>query len=425
MRVRLDPRQWSLGARIGVALVLIALIPLAIIARVSIAAGQRAVEDAQLTSVSASAQAAASSFDEYVSGVGRRADSLATQAEVFAFLDARARGQQAPPPLFGGELSQPDLRAVAVVDPAGTIALATTNPSAAVGSRYFLTGSKVTDDWFTQAVGGRSSFGALEVDERTGSTSLIVGAPARRPGSAAIGVVAIEVRGEDLAEAIATAANASGDQRLLVNSDGIVVVARDSRLVGRSLREIGLGSVQSALAEEPSGTVSDAELRDRGRQIAAYDTTSTGAAVVVLQPRDRFFGPIDDLAATTNAFLVVVGLIAVAVAVILARRLSRRVRVLTTAALAVEAEQPVPETALAEVAKSHDDIGRLARVFAKMAEQVAIREQRLREQVKALRVEIDQERRRRSVEEVTDSDFFRDLQTKAATMRERVKGQDE
>jgi HAMP domain-containing protein len=357
--------------------------------------------------------------------VGRRADSLATQAEVFAFLDARARGQQAPPPLFGGELSQPDLRAVAVVDPAGTIALATTNPSAAVGSRYFLTGSKVTDDWFTQAVGGRSSFGALEVDERTGSTSLIVGAPARRPGSAAIGVVAIEVRGEDLAEAIATAANASGDQRLLVNSDGIVVVARDSRLVGRSLREIGLGSVQSALAEEPSGTVSDAELRDRGRQIAAYDTTSTGAAVVVLQPRDRFFGPIDDLAATTNAFLVVVGLIAVAVAVILARRLSRRVRVLTTAALAVEAEQPVPETALAEVAKSHDDIGRLARVFAKMAEQVAIREQRLREQVKALRVEIDQERRRRSVEEVTDSDFFRDLQTKAATMRERVKGQDE
>jgi hypothetical protein len=29
------------------------------------------------------------------------------------------------------------------------------------------------------------------------------------------------------------------------------------------------------------------------------------------------------------------------------------------------------------------------------------------------------------VEEVTDSDFFRDLQTKAATMRERVKGQDE
>jgi hypothetical protein len=135
MRVRLDPRQWSLGARIGVALVLIALIPLAIIARVSIAAGQRAVEDAQLTSVSASAQAAASSFDEYVSGVGRRADSLATQAEVFAFLDARARGQQAPPPLFGGELSQADVRAVAVVDPAGTIALATTNPSAAVGSR--------------------------------------------------------------------------------------------------------------------------------------------------------------------------------------------------------------------------------------------------------------------------------------------------
>jgi hypothetical protein len=425
MRERLDPRNWSLGARIGIALVLIALIPLAIIARVSIDAGQEAVEDAQLTSVSASAQAAASSLDEYISGVTRRADSLATQAEVVAFLDARVRGQQAPAPQFGGELSQPDVRAVAVIDPTGTIALASTNPSAAVDSRYFLAGSKVTDEWFTQSVGGRSSVGVLEVDERTGSTSLIVGAPARRPGSAALGVVAIEVRGEDLAEAIATASNASGDQRLLVNPEGVVVIARDSRLVGQTLRQIGLGSVQDALADEPSGTVSDAELRDRGAQIAAFDTTTTGASVVVLQPRDRFFGPIDDLARTTNAFLIVVGLIAVAVAVVLARRLSRRVRVLTNAALAVEAEQPVPETALAEVSKSHDDIGRLARVFAKMAEQVAIREQRLREQVKALRVEIDQERRLRSVEEVTDSDFFRDLQTKAATMRDRVKGQGE
>jgi uncharacterized OsmC-like protein len=57
-----------------------------------------------------------------------------------------------------------------------------------------------------------------------------------------------------------------------------------------------------------------------------------------------------------------------------------------------------------------------------MAEQVAVRERRLKEQVRSLKVEVDQERRRKEVQEVTDSDFFRDLEGRAAEMRRRAKG---
>jgi hypothetical protein len=57
-----------------------------------------------------------------------------------------------------------------------------------------------------------------------------------------------------------------------------------------------------------------------------------------------------------------------------------------------------------------------------MAEQVKVREQRLKEQVRSLKVEVDQERRRKEVQEVTDSDFFRDLEGRAAEMRRRAKG---
>ena len=44
------------------------------------------------------------------------------------------------------------------------------------------------------------------------------------------------------------------------------------------------------------------------------------------------------------------------------------------------------------------------------------------EMPKRVKVEVDQERRRKEVEEVTDSDFFRDLEGRAAEMRRRAKG---
>jgi len=60
-------------------------------------------------------------------------------------------------------------------------------------------------------------------------------------------------------------------------------------------------------------------------------------------------------------------------------------------------------------------------VFVRMAEQVVIREKKLREQVRAMRIEIDHSKRAESVEALTESDFFKDLQTRAGTMRQKMK----
>jgi CHASE3 domain sensor protein len=50
-----------------------------------------------------------------------------------------------------------------------------------------------------------------------------------------------------------------------------------------------------------------------------------------------------------------------------------------------------------------------------------IREQALRVEVAQLRIEIDKAKQQRQVEEIIDTDFFRELQTKAETMRQRRK----
>jgi CheY-like chemotaxis protein len=88
------------------------------------------------------------------------------------------------------------------------------------------------------------------------------------------------------------------------------------------------------------------------------------------------------------------------------------------AAAAVEAGEFDPET-LARVATRRDELGRLARVFQRMAHEVHAREQRLKQEVQQLRIEIDEARTARQVAEITETDYFQDLQRKADQLRIR------
>lgn len=77
---------------------------------------------------------------------------------------------------------------------------------------------------------------------------------------------------------------------------------------------------------------------------------------------------------------------------------------------------------LADVAARSDALGVLARRFATMAAEVRAREERLRAEVLELRIEIDQARQAKRVSEITDTDFFRDLRSRASTLRQTVRG---
>ena len=94
----------------------------------------------------------------------------------------------------------------------------------------------------------------------------------------------------------------------------------------------------------------------------------------------------------------------------------RGVAQVTAAAAAIEAETFDPES-LAEAATRPDELGQLARVFRRMAREVYAREQRLRQEVQQLRIEIDRARAADQVAEITETDYFRSLQEKARELR--------
>lgn len=64
-----------------------------------------------------------------------------------------------------------------------------------------------------------------------------------------------------------------------------------------------------------------------------------------------------------------------------------------------------------------DELDRLSKVFELMVGKVEHREQNLRIQVQKLQIEIDESKRQNQVSEIVDTDFFRDLQSKAEELR--------
>jgi DNA-binding response OmpR family regulator len=88
----------------------------------------------------------------------------------------------------------------------------------------------------------------------------------------------------------------------------------------------------------------------------------------------------------------------------------------TDAAAAVEADKFAAD-GLADVVKRPDELGQLARVFQRMAHEVVAREKQLKLQIQVLRIEIDHAKKTRQVSEITETEYFQELQKKAKALR--------
>jgi methyl-accepting chemotaxis protein len=98
-----------------------------------------------------------------------------------------------------------------------------------------------------------------------------------------------------------------------------------------------------------------------------------------------------------------------------------QVKVVMAAAAAVEENQFEPSS-LDGLAKREDALGQLARVFQKMAREVHLREEKLKQQVKELKIVLDESRQKKKVAEITETDYFKSLQREADALRNIISG---
>ena len=69
--------------------------------------------------------------------------------------------------------------------------------------------------------------------------------------------------------------------------------------------------------------------------------------------------------------------------------------------------------------KNRDEIDILASVFASMVQKVYKREQKLKRQVAQLKIEIDEKKQASEVSQIVDTDFFKELQSRADNLRSK------
>jgi HAMP domain-containing protein len=185
----------------------------------------------------------------------------------------------------------------------------------------------------------------------------------------------------------------------------------------------GIPPELQALARGEPGEMTDLRVAGRGDFTDVAQPILAGVAGYVHVGIDR--GGIESQirSAIVGQVLLIcaIFLVSVLASYWLVNRIAAPIDEVSHAAAAVETGAFEPES-LAHVAGRGDELGQLARVFQRMAREVYAREQRLKQQVQELQIEIDQAKKERQVAEITETEYFQDLQKRAKSFRNRGRG---
>ncbi|MFO1540552.1 MAG: cache domain-containing protein [Chloroflexota bacterium] len=214
----------------------------------------------------------------------------------------------------------------------------------------------------------------------------------------------------------------------LLDAQGRVVAAPPSRdltelSVTETGRELVARILAAAPAEEDVVTALTAkvppELGPGGLWLVDLSAfPDLGWTLVSATPQHELERPGSELAVRQLVLAIVVLVCGLGIGLLATRRIVRPVTAMTAAAIDLENDRFDPAS-LDEAAARTDEVGALARAFRRMGAEVLERERRLREQVARLTVVVDRRKVDAEVGEITDTDFFRDLQSRAREMRRR------
>ncbi len=115
---------------------------------------------------------------------------------------------------------------------------------------------------------------------------------------------------------------------------------------------------------------------------------------------------------------IVMVLISLGIAFLLIQYLLRPIRSLIQAARHLK-EGRFDLINLQALTQRHDELGKLAQVFDEAADQVRQREERLKQVIEQLRIDINRDQETRQVEEITETDYFRSLRQRSLELRSR------
>ncbi|MBN1284005.1 MAG: cache and HAMP domain-containing protein [Anaerolineae bacterium] len=436
----LYPPAWSVTVRLSVALLLAALVPMSLIAYYNNQVSLHSLEGTEFETKALLASSIASRLDQLLSDTQHVAKQVSGEPAVIGFLDnpTAVPYEAAALTLDNVLFSNPNYEYVYLMDRTGDAVM-----SRQLEHLSSIEGLHLKDrKYFQQAMAGGQYIDVL-VGRTSRQLGLYFSSPVYGPDGDSIGVAAIKIGGAAVEEVMKTLQIGEQGIAFLIDQDGVIVSHPNPELYYHSLVSLppkkvptvvqrltlSGGRVESLGMADLAADVLQATHADHTSYINTDGTRHIGGfaplsqlhwTVVVSEPQAEFAEPLNNLARQSGLSVVIVGVVVAVIALSLAQSIARPVRALTHAAQALERDDDSFDAVGLEAhAPKHGDIGQLVRVFIRMAQEVKAREERLKQQVMELRIEIDEVQKEREVARIVDTEYFRDLKAKAVDARRR------
>ncbi|MBD2679328.1 cache and HAMP domain-containing protein [Nostoc paludosum FACHB-159] len=283
---------------------------------------------------------------------------------------------------------------------------------------------------------------SIFLDETSKSRGIFFSEPVRSSNGEILGATLLKIREQDIWATIKALHLGMESYVFLIDQQGIIISQSEDYLDNHNLPYLSSNNLKQvvenkhhSLNQIESLDIPDLEVMVRAKQpghvtselrsqIIGFAPLATQPWILgVNQPKAEFIAPLNRLIWLHGTSVVVVGGITVIIAVLLGLSISQPIHALTITAQALEYDNFDADVLelhhnLAKFGHSQDDIGQLVRVFLEMAEEVRMRDQKLKVQVQELRIEIDESKRATDVAEITENENFRQLQKKLLKLKE-------
>ena len=441
------PPAWSIRTKLSLALLSVALIPMSFTTYHNLQESLQSAEDSEYRKLELLATSNASRLDQLIIDIQRVAVQVSTDKDVVGFLASTTPQKQGT---FRSSMqrrldnvfrSNPDYDGVFVIDRNGHC-LAATDPTF-IGQNYAFR------EYFRFSIQGRPYVSSILVGTTSGRPGIYFSNPVRSESGKIVGVAVLKIKGEDIWAIVNALQAGSQSHAFLVDEHGVIISHPDKSLLYHSLTELppeklkhiesdrldGLKQIKSLnvpklasvmVGAKQTGHTSYYSPQEQTRQMIGFAPLEGQPWVLgVNKANAQFAAPLNYLIWQNSRSLLAVGAIAAIIALILARSIAKPIRALTKAAQALFEEDDFDSHKLTEASRATDDIGQLVRVFLQMATEVKAREQKLKQQVMELHIEIDEAKKARQVAEITETDYFQQLQQKAQKLKGRSLKADE
>jgi len=386
--------RWSIGTKLIIAFLALAIIPMSVTAYYNLTQGQSAVTELARENLMELSHGTARQIGQLLIENQRASATLAGEPMVAQFLAAAQEERQAMVPRINRILknyadTHPDYDAPGLLDVNGIVVASL--------AQILIGKDRSFRDYFQASIKGQPYVSDILVERGTGRPGVFLTNPVISADGKILGINIVWLKGGAIWKIIDDVQTGNRGRAFLVDQDGVIIAHPNRDLLYHSLGELtpeakatisatirfgvskdnktplipkslGMDDLAAELAAtQGSGACRYYSPLDHRDHVVGYSRLEAHPWIVVVDlPETQFLAPLRRLESMAAISVALVGILTLIVSILLVRSITRPIRRLTDAALAVEDNQPFKPSDIADVTSGRDEIAQLGRAFSHM-----------------------------------------------------------